>query len=106
VIGAAIAGVFGIGVTSKLSPNGANDPATQSVQAMNRFQAATGRQIDPGIVALVSAGDVRSPAAQARVRQVETTLRGGPDIVAVRSYYDTHDPAMVSRDGRSTYVLA
>ena len=25
-------------------------------------------------------------------------LRGGPDIVAVRSYYDTHDPAMVSRD--------
>ena len=106
VIGAAIAGVFGIGVTSKLSPYGANDPATQSVQAMSRFEAAAGRQIDPGIVALVAAGDLRTAAAQARVRRVETMLRGGPDIVAVRSYYDTHDPAMVSRDGRSTYVLA
>jgi uncharacterized membrane protein YdfJ with MMPL/SSD domain len=106
VIGAAIAAVFGIGVTRKLSPYGVNDPATQSVQAMNRFQAAAGRQIDPGIVALVAAGDLRTAAAQARVRRVETMLRGGPDIVAVRSYYDTHDPAMVSRDGRSTYVLA
>jgi hypothetical protein len=37
---------------------------------------------------------VRSHAA-ARVRQVETMLRDGPDIVAVRSYYDTHDSAMV-----------
>ena len=106
VIGAAIAAVFGIGVTRKLSPYGVNDPATQSVQAMNRFQAAAGRQIDPGIVALVAAGDLRTAAAQARVRRVETMLRGGPDIVAVRSYYDTHDPTMVSRDGRSTYVLA
>ena len=31
-----------------LSPYGANDPATQSVQATNRFEAAAGRKIDPG----------------------------------------------------------
>ncbi len=68
VVLAAVAAVFGIGVSKYLSPYGANDPATQSVQATNRFQAAAGRQIDPGIVALVASGDVRTAAAQRRLR--------------------------------------
>jgi uncharacterized membrane protein YdfJ with MMPL/SSD domain len=106
VIGAAIAAVFGIGVAKHMSPYGANDPATQSVQAMNRFQSAAGRQIDPGIVALVNSGDVHSARARARVHQVEATLGSGPDVVGVGSFYDTRNPAMVSRDGRSTYVVA
>ena len=55
VAGAVIAGVFGGSVAQHLSPYGANDPATQSVQATNRFQAAAGRQLDPGVVALVNA---------------------------------------------------
>ena len=33
-------------------------------------------------------------------------LERAPDVALVRSFYGTHDPAMVSRDGRSTYVLA
>ena len=41
VAGAVIAGVFGSSVAQHLSPYGADDPATQSVQATNRFQAAT-----------------------------------------------------------------
>ena len=106
VLGAAVAGAIGFGVASRLSPYGQNDPATQSVQATNRFQAATGRQIDAGVVALVRAGDVRSPAAQARVTAVADRLRTQPDVKQVVSYYDTHNPSMVSRDGRSTYVLA
>jgi uncharacterized membrane protein YdfJ with MMPL/SSD domain len=93
VLGAAVAGVFGITVSKHMSPYGANDPATQSVQAMNRFQAAAGRQIDPGIVALVS------PATRARIAQVESELRAGRDVVAV-------NPGLVSRDGRSQYVVA
>ena len=68
VLGAAIAGVFGVGVAKHMSPYGANDPATQSVQATNRFEAARGRKIDPGIVALVSAGDVRSAGGAAARR--------------------------------------
>ena len=106
VIGVAIAGVFGAGVSSHLSPYGANDPATQSVQATNRFQAATGRQIDPGVIALVSSGDVRSAAARQRVASVAAKLRAQPDVASVASFYTTHDPAMVARDGRSTYVVA
>jgi RND superfamily putative drug exporter len=106
VIGAAIAAVLGAGVSSHMSPYGANDPATQSVQATNRFQAATGRQIDPGVIALVSSGDVRSPAARQRVQGVAAKLRAQPDVASVASFYSTRDAALVSRDGRSTYVIA
>ncbi|HWF55223.1 MAG TPA: MMPL family transporter [Solirubrobacteraceae bacterium] len=106
IVGAAIAGAFGAGVTSRLSPFGANDPSTQSVQAQNRFQAATGRQIDPGVVALVRSGPVGSPAARAAVGAVRARLLRQPGIAAVFSYYQTGQRAMVSADGRSTYVVA
>src|SRR5882724_6352596 len=106
VIGAAIAGAFGLGVAKDMSPYGADDPATQSVQATHRFEAAAGRKIDPGIVAIVSAGDVRIRAAERRVEQVAGQLRGQPDVARVVSFYETHDPAMVSRDRHSTYVVA
>jgi RND superfamily putative drug exporter len=101
-----IAGAFGVGVANRLSPYGVNDPATQSVQATNRFEAATGRQINPGVVALVASGDVRRPAARERVDRVAAKLRAQPDVASVASFYTTHDPAMVARDGRSTYVVA
>jgi len=103
---AVVAGVFGVGVAKHMSPYGADDPATQSVQARSRFEAAAGRQIDPGIVALVSSGNVHSAAARQRMEQVATQLRAQPDVANAVSYYDTHEPAMVSRDGRSTYVVA
>jgi uncharacterized membrane protein YdfJ with MMPL/SSD domain len=106
VIGVAIAAVFGAGVSSRLSPYGADDPSTQSVQAKSRFQAATGRQIDPGVIALVASGDVRSPAARQRVQSVAAELRAQPDVASVASFYSTHDPAMVARNARSTYVVA
>jgi putative drug exporter of the RND superfamily len=109
VAGAVVAGVFGSSVAQHLSPYGATDPATQSVQATNRFQAATDRQIDPGVVALVNIGelgDVHTEAAERRVDQVANDLRRGPDVAQVLSYYQTRNPAMISRDGRSTYVLA
>ncbi len=95
VLGIAVAGVFGLGVAKRLSPYGDTDPATQSVQATTRYQGATGRQIDPGVVALVTTGGVHSAAAERRVRQVEAELRSSRDVATVSSYYDRHDPAMV-----------
>jgi putative drug exporter of the RND superfamily len=106
VVGIGVAGAYGLGVAKRLSPYGDTDPSTQSVQATNRYQAATGRQIDPGVVALVATGDVHTAGAERRVREVEARLRAGRDIATVSSYYDSRDPAMVSRDGRSTYVVA
>ncbi len=106
VVAAAVAGALGASVAGRMSPYGADDPATQSVQATHRFEHASGRQIDAGVVALVRPGEVRTPAAKARVGQVAAQLRAQPDVARVISYYDTYDPAMVSRDGRATYVLA
>jgi RND superfamily putative drug exporter len=106
VIGAAVAGVFGFGVASRLGPYKADDPASQSVRAINRYQAAAGQQLDPGIVALVRSGNVRSPGARARVEQVARQLRAKAGIASVVSFYDSHQPTMVSRDGHSTYLLA
>src|SRR6478672_2199435 len=106
VLVTAIAGAFGFGVAKHMSPYGADDPTTQSVQAAKRFEAAAGRKIDPGIVAIVSAGSVRTPTVQRRVEQVTDQLRAAPDVANAVSFYETHDPAMVSRDGRSTYVVA
>jgi uncharacterized membrane protein YdfJ with MMPL/SSD domain len=106
VLAAAVAGAFGLGVAKRLSPYSANDPATQSVQATNRFQHAARRQVDPGIVALLSAGDIHTATARARVDRVVRQLETNPDVAQVVSYYESHDPAMVSRDGRSTYVVA
>jgi uncharacterized membrane protein YdfJ with MMPL/SSD domain len=106
LLGIAVAGVFGLGVAKRLSPYGDSDPSTQSVQATSRFEAATGRQIDPGVVALVTVADVHSATAERRVREVEAELRSSRDVATVTSYYTSHDPAMVSRDGHATYVLA
>ena len=106
VIGAALAGVFGFGVAKQLSPYGAQDPSTQSVQATNRYEHAAHRQIGAGIVVLVRSGDVQSAAARARVDRVAAELRAQPDVAQVASFYDAHNRAMVSTDGRSTYVLA
>src|SRR3954452_19036940 len=70
IVAATIAAAIGFGVAEHMSPYGADDPATQSVQATHRFEHAAGRQIDAGVVALVQLGEVRSSAAKARVDQV------------------------------------
>ncbi len=106
VLGAVIAGVFGVGVSNSLWPYSAKDPASQSVKAGTRFEASTGRQIDAGVVALVSSGNVGTSAARHRVNQVAADLRAQPDVAQVQSFYTSHNPAMVSRDRQSTYVLA
>jgi uncharacterized membrane protein YdfJ with MMPL/SSD domain len=106
VVGAAVAGVIGVGVANRLSPYGANDPATQSVQATNRFQDASHRQIDPGVVAIVASGNVHTQHAMTRVTQVAAQLRRQPDVATVATFYTTHNPALVSRDGTSTYAVA
>jgi uncharacterized membrane protein YdfJ with MMPL/SSD domain len=106
VICAVIAGVFGVGVSNSLWPYSAQDPASQSAKAANRFEASTGRQIDPGVIALVSSGSVGTAAARQRVERVAAELRAQPDVAQVQSFYTTRDRAMASRDERSTYVLA
>ncbi len=106
VLSVTIAGAFGLGVAKRLSPYSAEDPSTQSVQAKNRYQAAAGRQLDPGVIAVVHTRGVQTASASRRVSDVEEQLRGSRDVARVSSYYESRDPALVSRDGLSTYVVA
>jgi len=102
-----LAGALGGSVAERLDPYGADDPATESVQARERLERAGGLQPDPGVIALVDAGGpVRSAAARRRVGDVAAELRRDPAVARVVTFYDSRDPAMVSRDGRSTYVVA
>jgi RND superfamily putative drug exporter len=105
VVVVAVAGAFGLGVVKRLSPYSAEDPSTQSVQAKSRYESSAGRQIDPGVIALVRTGGIQTASAFRRVSDVEAQLSGSRDVASVSSYYDSHDPAMVSRDGRETYVV-
>src|SRR3954449_9488093 len=91
VLAAAIAGAFGFGVAKHMSPYGADDPATQSDQETNRFAGTAHRKVDPGIVAIVSAGEVDGSAARRRVAQVAGQLRGERDVASVVTFYETHD---------------
>lgn len=105
VLGAIVAGIFGFSVAGRLSPYGVDDPATQSVQVRDRFGSLTHHQIDPGVIAVVRTRGVRTPAGAATVRRVARKLARGPDVARVVSFLQTHDPAMISRDGRDTYLL-
>ena len=47
-----------------------------------------------------------APPPDSELRSVAAELRAQRDVASVASFYTTHDPAMVARDGRSTYVVA
>jgi len=96
-----LAGVIGGGVASKLDPYGAEDPATETVKAMDRLEEA-GLRV-PAVVAVVEDAPVASPATRRRVEAMESEVRERSDVASVSGYYDTRSPAFVSRDRRSTY---
>jgi uncharacterized membrane protein YdfJ with MMPL/SSD domain len=82
-----VAGALGAGVADRLDPYGADDPDTESVIADQRLEDAGFRET--GVVVLVQDG--------ARVGPLADRLRRDPDVASV-------SPAVVSRDGRSSYL--
>src|SRR5947207_389320 len=102
VIGAVVAGALGSGVAKRLDPYGADDPATESVQADNRLHHA-GFQ-DLGVIALVRGGEVSSPHTKQRVQSLAAEIAKDPAAGHIADYYNTGSSAFVSRDGKSTYL--
>jgi len=96
-----LAGALGGSVASRLDPYGADDPASETVKARESLEDAGLRS--PAVIAVVENAPVADPATRARVEALEDQVRRREDVVAVSGYYDTHSPAFVSRDGRSTY---
>jgi len=103
------AGFFGGPVAGLLSGAGSNfeDPGSESVRAAEQLRTAAGESADIGGIALIDAGaDVRgSDAARAKVERVARKIESVPAVARTITYYETRDPAFVSRDGESTYAL-
>ncbi len=95
------AGALGGSVANRLDPYGADDPATETVQAKDRLFDA-GLRI-PAVLAVVTDAPVAAPATRKRVEALEASVRRRADVKSVTGYYDTHSPVFVSKDGRSTY---
>src|SRR4051812_45514628 len=96
-----LAGALGGSVAERLDPYGADDPATETVKAMDRLEEA-GLRV-PAVVAVVEDAPVSSPGTRRRVEAMESELRARSDVASVSGYYDTRSPAFVSRDGNATY---
>ena len=106
----AVAGVLGGPVVGLLdSDDDFEDPASESVVARDAVERATGRSAAPDLVALVRLGaPVDQPPAQARLRRVTAALRDRDvaQVLAYRTGPDPGPPELLSRDRRSTYVVA
>jgi uncharacterized membrane protein YdfJ with MMPL/SSD domain len=96
-----LAGALGSGVANRLDPYGADDPATETVKAMDRLEGA-GLRV-PAVVAVVENAPVAAPATRRRVEALENEVRRRSDVASVTGYYDTRSPAFVSNDRRATY---
>jgi RND superfamily putative drug exporter len=81
------------------------DHQSESVLARHDVERATGRSAAPDMVVLVRAGaPVDSPQAQRKIAAVANDLKD-PGVADVVAYRRGGPRALVSRDGRSTYLL-
>jgi RND superfamily putative drug exporter len=102
-----VAAVFALPVFGELgNENDFDDPSAEAVQARNAVVEATGTYAAPQLVALVRLGaPADSAAGQARIERVARAMRH-PGVAAVTAYAPGGDERLVSRDRRSTYLLA
>jgi uncharacterized membrane protein YdfJ with MMPL/SSD domain len=97
-----VAAGFGSGVASHLDPYGADDPATDSVQADNLLTHHGYRPTD--VLVLFQRAPVASSQTKSRVEAVEHELRARGDVARVTGYYDTRSSDFVSHDRDATYL--
>jgi uncharacterized membrane protein YdfJ with MMPL/SSD domain len=97
-----LAGALGGSVADRLDPYGADDPATEAVEAREQLQDA-GNRI-PAVLVVVEDAPVAQPATRGRIAALERKLAARPDVEAVNSFYTTRSRDFVSNDGDSTYL--
>lgn len=97
-------GAWGGGVIGELSP-GFTDPGSESARAAERIDTEVGRHQSDVLVlyssrdATVDDASFRDPVL-AKVRE----LRSRPEVIRVRSFYDSRTPTPASNDRHAQYV--
>ena len=97
-----LAAVLGGSAASTLNaPNAFENPASPAAHARAQIERATGAEPTAGVIALVHSTPLGAGAGSAA-----RTLSRDPGVTRVTSYATTHDPALVSRNGRFTLLAA
>src|SRR5262249_10455128 len=103
----AIAAPLGIRVREHLKPRGFDVAGSGSVKAREGVAQATGTDPANSVLALIRLGaPIETSGSRREVAAVEARLRRDPAVAAVLDWRSAHNPAMVARDRRSTYVVA
>ncbi len=95
-------------VFGALQSDGGFTPAdAPSVAAVERIEAATGRGASPGVLLVDRPGaPPASAAGRAEVAALAEELAAIDGVAAVTSIANADDPALISTDGRSTFLAA
>jgi uncharacterized membrane protein YdfJ with MMPL/SSD domain len=97
-----LAAAIGGPVASKLNAlNAFENPSSQAARARTQIERATGAEPTAGVIALVHGAPLGAGASAAA-----RTLSRDPGVAHVATYANTHDPALVYEDGRSTLLAA
>jgi uncharacterized membrane protein YdfJ with MMPL/SSD domain len=103
----AIAAPLGIHVRDHLKPRGFDVPGSASAKARELIEQKSGTDPANNVLALVRLGaPLSASSSQRKIAAVETKLRRDPAVVTVLDARTARNPAMVSRDRRSTYLIA
>lgn len=105
-VGFGLSGVVSVRLSNGLSDY--DDPASASAQARADVQRATGLDLEEGYTLLVRTPapvSLSAPPPQ-RVARAIALLRQRPEVVRTADAWSTQVPTMISRDGRSTLVVA
>jgi uncharacterized membrane protein YdfJ with MMPL/SSD domain len=103
----AVAAPLGIHVREHLKPRGFDVAGSGSARAREQVARASGTDPVSSVLALVRlSAPIGTAGSQRRIAAVEATLRHDPAVAAVLDWRSAHNPAMVGRDRRSTYVIA
>jgi len=98
----AVATAFGATAAGLLNAqNPFSDPSSASSRAQARIEHATGREANPGVLALVAA-----PPGSAAVMGVARAMARVPGVAAVALPTPGHPAGLVSASGRSSLVVA
>jgi RND superfamily putative drug exporter len=103
----AIAAPLGIHVRDHLKPRGFVVAGSGSARAREIVVRATGTDPASSVLALVRLGaPIATTGSRRRIAAIEASLRRDTAVAAVFDWRSAHNPAMVGRDRRSTYVIA
>jgi putative drug exporter of the RND superfamily len=103
----AVAAPLGLHVRDHLKPRGFDVAGSDSAAARKLVMQATGTDPASSVLALVRLDTpIGSAASRRTIAAVVQRLRGDAAVAAVLDWRSAHNPAMVGRDRRSTYVIA